>query len=114
MTKPRERLYRPWHPITVRADNDTPLARLTALEINKADCVAIQAVWAGVASEEQQKRAMVALLHICDVNGADWMPAEHGGERDTAFAAGKRHVGLQLRKLLTFSLADLTGQKPNQ
>lgn len=106
-----DRRYRPWHPVKVRMDNAIPLGSLTDLEIRKADCVALQAIYAGVATEEQQKRAFAAFLHICGVGNLAWMPDEHGGERDTTFAAGKQFVGLQLRKLVTHPLDILTGER---
>ncbi|MGE8105157.1 hypothetical protein ACQKP1_15870 [Allorhizobium sp. NPDC080224] len=105
MKKPR---YRPWLPVTVRSDNELPA---NDLEIRKADCVAIQAVATGTANEDQQKRAFAAILHISGLGGLAWMPHEHGGDRDTTFAAGKQHVGHQLRKLTSFSLSILTGEK---
>ncbi|WP_234842777.1 hypothetical protein [Sinorhizobium meliloti] len=73
--------------------------------------MAIQAVSKGVASAEQQQRAIAAILHVCGINNLAWMPEEHGGERDTTFAAGKQHIGLQLRKLMTYSISILTGEK---
>ena len=99
--------YRPWHPVTVRSDNEMPR---TDLEIRKADCAALQALAAGIANEEQQKRALGAVLHICGIHQPAWMPSEHGGERDSCFAAGKQHVGFQIRKLITHSLSILTGE----
>ncbi|MBL0935518.1 MAG: hypothetical protein IBJ07_12310 [Rhizobiaceae bacterium] len=102
-----ERRYRPWHPVTVRADNAPPLSDL---EIRKGDCVALQALAAGIANEDQQKQALSAILHICGLTQMAWMPAEHGGERDTSFAAGKQHVGFQIKKLITHSLSILTGE----
>ena len=102
------RNYRPWLPVSVRDDNEPPKDNT---QIRKADCVAIQALANGVANEDQQKRAFAAILHICGVGDLAWMPAEHGGERDTAFAAGKQHVGHQLRKLVSFPLDFLTGER---
>ncbi|WP_040456271.1 hypothetical protein [Hoeflea sp. 108] len=99
--------YRPWHPLTVRPDNEMPR---NDLEIRKADCAALQALAAGIANEDQQKRALGAILHICGLHQPAWMPAEHGGERDSSFAAGKQHVGFQIRKLITHSLSILTGE----
>lgn len=101
------RRYRPWLPVEVRPDNEMPESNR---QIRKADCVAIQAIAAGVANEDQQKRAFAAILHICGTNDLAWMPEEHGGDRDTAFAAGKQHIGFQLRKLATVSLSILTGE----
>ena len=102
-----QKTYRPWHPVTVRPDNEMPR---TDLEIRKTDCVALQALAAGVANEDQQKRALGAILHICGIHQPSWMPAEHGGERDSNFAAGKQHVGFQIKKLITYSLSILTGE----
>lgn len=99
--------YRPWFPVRVRPDNSPPL---NDLEIRKCDCVAIQAVASGSASAEQQKTAMAAIMHICGLNDSEYLPAEHGGERDSAFKSGKRHVALQLRKILSHSLSVLTGE----
>lgn len=99
--------YRPWHPVTVRTDNEMPRSDL---EIRKADCAALQALAAGIANEEQQKRALGAVLHICGLHQPSWMPSEHGGERDSSFAAGKQHVGFQIRKLISHSLSILTGE----
>lgn len=99
--------FRPWHPVTVNKSNDPVIS---SLEIRKCDCVAIQSVERGVASEDQQKMAWAAILHICGLNDLAWMPDENGGDRDTAFAAGKQHVGFQLRKLTKFPITFLTGE----
>jgi hypothetical protein len=99
--------YRPWHPTKVNKGNDLPIA---ADEIRRCDAVAIQAVAKGVASEDQQKMALAAIFHVCGINEMDWMPEEHGGDRETSFAAGKRFVGLQLRKITTLPLLHLTGE----
>ncbi|SCW39117.1 hypothetical protein SAMN02927900_01298 [Rhizobium mongolense subsp. loessense] len=103
-----QRKYRPWLPVSVRGDNEQPK---NDLEIRKADCAAIQAVANGVASAEQQTRAIAAIMHICGAHDLEFLPEEHGGERDSVFKSGKRHVGLQLRKLITFPLNLLTGEK---
>ena len=103
-----KRPYRAWLPVQVRPDNAQPS---NDLEIRKADCVALQAVAKGVANEEQQVRAFAAIQHICGVNDLEFLPDEHGGERDSAFKSGKRHIGLQLRKLVSFPLDFLTGEK---
>lgn len=102
-----KRPYRPWLPVTVRADNELPS---NDLEIRKSDCVAIQALATGTANEDQQKRAWAAILHITGINDLEFLPVEHGGERDSVFKSGKRHVGLQLRKLVSFPLNFLTGE----
>lgn len=109
--KAKPRSYRPWLPVTVRQDNETPLNRLSHVEINKADCAAIQAVATGNANAGQQIRAMAAIMHVCGTDDLEFLPDEHGGERDSHFKSGMRHVGLQLRKLVSFPLNVLTGEQ---
>jgi hypothetical protein len=99
--------YRPWHPVKVNPHNN-PVA--ISSEIRKCDAIALKAMSEGVANEGQQKMAYAAIMHICGTNDLAWMPDEHGGERDSSFAAGKQFVGHQLRKLVSFSISDLTGE----
>ncbi|WP_234895043.1 hypothetical protein [Agrobacterium vitis] len=107
MAKPVKRPYRPWMPVTVQADNNQPISNLS---IRKADAIAIKAVAGGHANEEQQRRAWAALLHITGANDLPWMPEEHGGARDTDFAAGKAHVGKQFQKIASVPIEVLTGE----
>jgi|SRR5690242_20236674 len=104
----KARSYRPWLPLSVRPDNDTPLL---PLELNKADCAAIQAVASGTANDGQQIRAFAAILHVCGTDDLEFLPDEHGGERESHFKSGMRHVGLQLRKLVSYPLDVLTGER---
>ncbi len=108
MANDRQKRFRPWLPVEAQADNKPPTS---SLSIRKCDLAAIQSLSHGVADKNQQQMAWNAILHICGINDADWMPDEHGGDRETSFAAGKRHVGLQLRKLTSFSLNLLTGEQ---
>lgn len=103
----KRRPYRPWLPVVVNSDNEMPISHL---EIRKCDCVAIQALAQGIANEDQQKRAWAAILHICAINDLEFLPAEHGGERDSTFKSGMRHVGMQLRKLVSYSVLILAGE----
>lgn len=103
----KRRPYRPWLPVAVNSDNEMPTSHL---EIRKCDCVAIQALAQGIANEDQQKRAWAAILHICAINDLEFLPVEHGGERDSTFKSGMRHVGMQLRKLVSHSISILTGE----
>ncbi|AXV17271.1 hypothetical protein CYG48_05010 [Neorhizobium sp. SOG26] len=100
-----ERRYLPWLPVTV-IDHGQPA---THLELRKSDVAALQAVNAGIANEGQQKQAIAAILHMAAVNDLEFLPDEHGGDRGSTFKGGMRHVGLQLRKLLTHSLDLLAG-----
>lgn len=77
-------LFQPWVP---------PIEKTTV-----ADVVAIKALSQGVATDEQQKRALhFILVHVCGVDDEPYCP---GSERDTAYALGKRRVGTYLRSLL--------------
>lgn len=63
---------------------------------------AVRAVQEGVASAGQQRLMWEWLMYLSGCVGAgdlSYRPGE-GGERDTAFAEGKRYVGLQVRKML--------------
>jgi hypothetical protein len=72
------------------------------------DAHAIQAVMYGRASEEQQKRAMAFIVNqICGTYDLSYRSAS---DRDTAFAEGKRFVGLQLTKFANLNIAALRGK----
>jgi hypothetical protein len=96
----------PWRPVDYAAGpNPAPG------ELNKADLVAIQAWSRGEAEPEQQRRAFEAVMvRVCQVYDQSYRSDSHGGERDTAFAEGKRFVGLTLRKIAGVPLAVLTGE----
>lgn len=81
MPQPKK-LFEPWAP---------PRADLP-------DVVAIKALSQGVATDEQQKRALhFILVSVCGVDDEPYCPAS---DRDTAYALGKRRVGTYLRSLL--------------
>lgn len=82
MPQRKAELFQPWAP---------PRAELP-------DVVAIKALSQGVATDEQQKRALhFILVHVCQVDDESYCPAS---DRDTAYALGKRRVGTYLRSLL--------------
>lgn len=67
---------------------------------------AIQALAAGIANEGQQKRALDWIINVlCGAHDLSFRPGSHEGDRDTAFAEGKRFVGSQIVKLIKFSPA---------
>lgn len=69
--------------------------------LDKADVIAIQQVAAGVGDANHQKRTIDVLINkLADAYNLSFRPDKDGGERATAFAEGKRFVGLQLVKLL--------------
>ena len=66
-----------------------------------ADAAALQAVAHGMASPDQQKRAITWLIEKgAATYDMTYRPGALEGERDTSFAEGRRFVGLQVVKLL--------------
>lgn len=72
---------------------------------DKKTIMAIKAVHAGSANEGQQKLFLEFLIH--DLCGAYDVGYHSGKIDDTAFAAGKRFVALNLRDLINFDIAKL-------
>lgn len=69
------------------------------------DTAAIHALQAGNASSGQQQRALAWIINtLCGTYDLSYRPGEDG-DRETAFAEGKRHVGLQLVKQLKIPAA---------
>lgn len=68
------------------------------------DVAALQALEKGIASETQQKRA---IRYIVEVLGMTFEHTYFPTDRDTAFANGRRYVGLQIVKLLRLPLNEL-------
>lgn len=70
---------------------------------DKADLAAMKAIRDGTATAEQQKRALAWIVqYAARTYDQSYDP---GSERDTAFAEGCRHVGLQIVKLLNWQVA---------
>ena len=103
--------WRPWKPVEV---NESPVVGPGFL--NKADAIAIKAMAEGEATADQQKRALEAIIYrIACCDDLSYRADDHGGERDGAFAEGKRYVGLQMKKLIHTRLDILLGQdKPTK
>lgn len=79
MKKPT--VVHPWHPAPYE----------------DADVYAIKALAAGKASEGQQQRALNWIINVaCATYDLSFRPES---DRETVFAEGKRHVGMQLVKL---------------
>lgn len=80
------------------------------------DVEAVQAVAKGLANEVQQKRAIAWIIKAADTYDVSFRSDADGGDRDTAFAEGKRFVGLSIVKLVNMSgaaLEALRRGKPN-
>lgn len=70
-------------------------------EYTKADVTALLALAQGAATDIQQRRIVDLIVNrICETYGLSYRPGGTEGERDSAFAEGKRFVGLQIVKLL--------------
>lgn len=66
-----------------------------------ADAFALKALQAGTANEAQQQRALRWIIETAAATyDLPYRPNQDGGDRDTAFAAGKMFVGQQIVKLL--------------
>jgi hypothetical protein len=71
---------------------------------NKADAAALQALAQGVASADQQQRALNWIVYeACGTYEEDYRP----DPRDHAFVSGKRRVGLQILTLIKVKLGVL-------
>lgn len=80
-----------------------------------ADATALKALQAGTADADQQQRALGWILNEgCRIKDVTFQP---DSDRTSAFAEGRRFVGLQIAKLLSVSTRDLLLQeqrKPKQ
>lgn len=73
------------------------------------DVYAIQALAEGKANEGQQKRVLQWLIEkACGTYDETYMP---DSERNTAYAQGKRHVGLQIVKLLKIPASSIEAKR---
>ena len=73
-----------------------------------ADAAALQAVAEGRATPDQQKRALDwIIMKAAGTYEPSYRPGGSEGDRDTAFAEGRRFVGGQIVKLVTVSLYKL-------
>jgi hypothetical protein len=65
---------------------------------------AVRAIATGTANDGQQLLFWRYLNYVCassdEFQDMSFRPAEHGGDRDTCFAEGKRFAGAMIRKLL--------------
>lgn len=76
-----------------------------------ADASAFQALAAGTASAEQQRRVLTWLVAASGTYDLSYRPGVQG-DRDTTFAEGKRHVGLQVVKLTRLNVGALRRTEP--
>jgi hypothetical protein len=77
----------------------------------KAGVSAIQWLATGKADEGAQKIAMDYIINdLCRAYDVSYRPDDAGGDRDTAFAEGRRFIGLQLARIISTSFDQLTGK----
>lgn len=89
--------HRPWKPAA----------------FDPADAAAFQALQRGTASSDQQKRALDWLVKkCCATYDLSYRPGLEG-ERETAFAEGKRFVGLAIVKLCNVKIG-LLREEPSK
>lgn len=62
-----------------------------------ADMAALKALRDGTAQPHQQQRALAWVVQACGTYGPSFIP---GDERASAFAEGRRWIGLQIVKLI--------------
>lgn len=83
-------------------------------QYDKPDIFAIKAVADGTASEDQQKRAIAWLINKAAMTyDVSFRSDADGGDRETAFAEGRRFVGLEIVKMINMphSIAAKIGTK---
>lgn len=79
----------------------------------KADISAVQAMACGIASPDQQKRALDWIIHqVAATYDMPYRPGGQDGERDSCFAAGKMYVGQQIIKALKMNLGAIPNREP--
>jgi hypothetical protein len=76
-----------------------------------ADIGAIQALARGDAPPDAQKRALRWIIESASGTYEPSYRPGPEGERDTAFAEGRRHVGLNIVKLLKLNLQAMRNDK---
>lgn len=77
-----------------------------------ADVAAFQGLARGDATADQQRRALDCVINaICATYDLSYRPSS---DRDTAFAEGKRFVGLQIVKAVNLNLAAIRQAKSTQ
>lgn len=88
-------------------DPKAPASYLPASWDN-ADVSAVQALHRGDATPEQQQRALKWIIEAASATyDMSFRPGGQDGERETAFAEGRRFVGSQVIKLLRLNLNQL-------
>ena len=96
---------RPEQPRVKRLPPGTPWAPVA---FEPADASAVQALYAGTADPQQQRRA---LLWVIEQAAGREDFHYHTSDRDTAVALGRAFVGQQVRKLLLVNVSRITSTR---
>lgn len=109
MSKPHKE---PWKPAVVGGE---AYKVRTAGLLSKADVRAIKNCWNGVANEHEQRVALEAIIYsLARTSDLTYYPDSMGGERDSSFASGMRHVGMQTLKIAELGNVYLTDSKKTE
>lgn len=66
-----------------------------------SDALALKATWDGEATPEQQRQALQwIIIHAGQYGEISYRSDKDGGDRETAFAEGRRFVAQQMQKLI--------------
>ena len=77
---------------------------IALVQPNAQEAEALQRVYAGEATPAQQKAALDFILFgICRMRDLSYRP---DSDRNTAFAEGKRFVGLEIARVLNMAIGD--------
>ena len=71
---------------------------------------AVRAMFAGTASESQQKLFMAWLAYSCGAGDTSYRPGGHDGERATCFAEGRKFPWAQITKMTHPALTPKTAE----
>lgn len=86
-------------------------AAFAPIDWDLPDAAALQALSAGTATPEQQKRALNWIVYkACGTYDLDYRP----DDREHAFTSGRRFVGLECVKLLKINTGALSAAKSNK
>lgn len=83
--------------------------------LTKQEVQALQQVYAGVASEHQQKLAMATIVNkLSRANDLLYFPGGPEGDRATAFINGRAFVGQRLMYFLNYPIGQLEEVKQDE
>lgn len=95
-----------------RAPKRSPVPAWESAPFELPDAQALKALSNGEAEPQQQQRALRWIVHnVCRLNRLSYQP---DSDRATAFAEGRRFVGLQVMRLIQTPNEDLKSEIANR